>query len=937
MNKMNQYQTLANKFADLIEKNEAPWQKSWSSNGILPYNIKTGKQYNGINLLNLMLVAEEKGYEDTRWLTFLQAGESGGKVRAGEKGVHIMYLQTKETIRETDEITGEEIIRVEKLEKPRAIWSVVFNAEQCEGLPPLERKQIDFNPIEKAEELLIKSGAIIRHKAQDRAYYSPMTDTITLPLKEQFQSPEDYYRTALHELGHWTGHSSRNNRDLSGTFGTESYAKEELVAEITSFLVGTQCGLGHEPDANNIAYLKSWSKAIRDDPSYLFKAVKEADKAAQLILGKDLEIFKEKEQEQEQEQVMENNHEQKNLVTYINVPKEEKDQAKALGAKWDANNICWFVPADKDLSLFDKWERIDEKDLIARKEQLLQKKKENDTEKGFFKDLTVKFAWSEWDFGIKDDTILKGEEAYKFLDKLLKADVEQHKIQERMKNGEKLDEAYYYKTKFVLSYKSHTSENLNIYIGEYEFGGKEKVSEAIEHRAKTYSARIIPKDDLQNFKKEEERYLEYLQKINSKEDELVEKQVNIKDEKYILAVPYEEKDKAKALGAEWDQNGKFWYCKASEKDKFFEWDIKNKENKVKSDIPLNIEEEFLNRIKSAGVIENNVIADGQKHRIAVDGDKGKEQSGFYVLHADGVANGYFMNNRTGEEIKWSSKEHNYNSLTPEEKAERKALYNAKKAEREQADTILTEKAEKALYAKFMNKESVNEHTYLSNKMIDVTSNIYAGNDNTITVPLYNVDGRLKSAQYISEDGEKRFAKNTNKVGAFHIVDGTVADLKNTNTVIITEGFATAASINEAVNEPGLKVLAAMSASNIEHTVKALTDKYPEINIVIAADNDLTNKVGNIGLNAANAVAAKHENVTVVVPKINGKEISGDFNDIISKTGFSKEEGLKNIQQSLKSALKLDKIQKRDAEKSKLISEEKNNYINKENQGRELKR
>ena len=493
--------------------------------------------------------------------------------------------------------------------------------------------------------------------------------------------------------------------------------------------------------------------------------------------------------------------------------------------------------------------------------------------------------------------ILKGEEAYKFLDKLLKADIEQNKIQERMRNGEKLDEAYYYKTKFVLSYKFHTSENLNIYIGEYEFGGKEKVSEAIEHRAKTYSAQIIPKDELQNFKKEEERYLEYLQG----------KQVNMKNEKYILAVPYAEREKAKALGAEWDKDGRFWYCLESEKEKFFKWDIKNVENKVKSDIPLNIEEEFLNRIKSAGVLENTVIADGQKHRISVDGDKGKEQSGFYVLHSDGVANGYFMNNRTGEEIKWNSKENSYNSMTPEEKAEMKALYQARKAEREQEDKILTEKAEKALYAKFMNKETINEHSYLTNKMIEPTQNIYVGNDNTITVPLYNVDGRLKSAQYIDADGNKRFAKNTNKVGAFHIVDGNAADLKSATSIIIAEGYATAASINEAVKEPGLKVIAAMSANNLEHTVKAITEKYPAINIVIAADNDLENKVGNIGLNAAKNVSEKYKNVTVAIPKMNGKEVAGDFNDIVSKKGLSKEDGLKAIHSSIKSYIKQQDI------------------------------
>ena len=780
MDKVNKYQELANKFADLIEQNEAPWQKTWSGQGFLPYNIKSEKEYNGMNLFNLMMEAEAKGYEDNRWLTFLQASELGAKVRPGEKGMHIMFLQTKENVKEIDEITGEEKIVTVKLEKPRAMWSVVLNAEQCEGLPAYQEKLITFNPIEKAEEILNNSGATIIHKKQNEAFYDTVTDTITLPLKEQFKSPEAYYRCALHELGHWTAHEKRNNRDLSGSFGSESYAREELVAEITSFLVGTQCGLGHEPNEHNVAYLKSWAKEIRDDPSYLFKAVKDADKAAQLILGKNLEMFKEI--EKEQEQVMENHNKlQENLVTYINVPKEEKDQAKALGAKWDRNNMCWFIPADKDLSLFDKWEKVNEKDLASRKEQMLQ--------------------------------------------------------------------------------------------------------------------------------------------ANNKA-------VNQQENKYILAVPYDEKDHAKSLGAEWDKEGKFWYCKEEEKDKFYKWDIKNIENKVKIDMPLNIEEEFLDRIKSAGVLETSVIADGQKHRIAVDGDKGKEQSGFYVLHSDGVANGYFMNNRTGEEIKWTSKEH---SMTPEEKAEMKTLYNAKKAEREQADKILTEKAEKALYAKFMNKETVSEHTYLSNKMIEPTSNIYAGQDNTITIPLFNVDGRLKSAQYISEDGEKRFAKNTNKVGAFHIVDGDVSDLKSAKSIVIAEGYATAASINEALNNKDVKVIAAMSANNLEHTTKAITEKYPDMNIVIAADNDLTNKVGNIGLNAANAVQNKYENVTVAVPKINGKEISGDFNDIISKNGLSKDDALKNIQKSLQPALKLEQ------EKSKSISSEKTNNIKKENKERVLSR
>ena len=123
----------------------------------------------------------------------------------------------------------------------------------------------------------------------------------------------------------------------------------------------------------------------------------------------------------------------------------------------------------------------------------------------------------------------------------------------------------------------------------------------------------------------------------------------------------------------------------------------------------------------------------------------------------------------------------------------------------------------------------------------------------------------------------------------------------------------------------------MSANNLDHTVKAVTEKYPNINVIIAADNDLTNKVGNIGLNAANAVQNKYENITVVVPKINDKEISGDFNDIVSKNGLSKDDALKNIQKSLQPALKLEQ------EKSKSISSEKTNNIKKENKERVLSR
>lgn len=279
------YKEMANTLAELIEKNEAPWQRVWEGFNQFPHNAKTTKDYSGINLMNLMAVGLKKGYSDTRWVTFAQAKELKASVKKGEKGTPIIYFQDRKKVKELDE-NGEEIENEVKTKRPIIKRSIVFNTEQCENIPPLEIKKIDFNPIEKAEEILKNCGAKIEHKTSNRAYYNQATDIIVLPHQEQFHSSEEYYRTALHEVGHWTGHKSRNNRDLSGEFGSESYAREELVAEITSFLVGVECGLGHIPNENNVAYIKSWSEKIKNDPSYLIKAIKDADKASKLILSK---------------------------------------------------------------------------------------------------------------------------------------------------------------------------------------------------------------------------------------------------------------------------------------------------------------------------------------------------------------------------------------------------------------------------------------------------------------------------------------------------------------------------------------------------------------------------------------------------------------------------------------------------------------------------
>lgn len=145
---------------------------------------------------------------------------------------------------------------------------------------------------------------MIHHKG-NKAYYSPMQDEIVLPQKEQFLSEGAYYATALHELGHWTGSESRLNRDLAHPFGSQEYAKEELRAEIASFLFNGKLGLGYDPEMH-LSYVDSWVKILEDKPGEIFRATADATKIVSFIEGFSLA--------QKQEVVQEISTEQKSEI-----------------------------------------------------------------------------------------------------------------------------------------------------------------------------------------------------------------------------------------------------------------------------------------------------------------------------------------------------------------------------------------------------------------------------------------------------------------------------------------------------------------------------------------------------------------------------------------------------------------------------------------------
>lgn len=291
-----------------MKEGTAPWQKPWKAGDpflFMPMNPTTGKRYKGINAMYLMA----QGRTDQRWLTYNQAQAIGAQVRRGESGTPIQYWKfSEEQVKRDeagkpikDEKTGEFVKVTVLLERPRVFFATVFNAEQIDGMPPLQLVARDqtWTPVERAEQILKASGAAIHHSEQDRAFYRPSTDKIHMPEKHLFPTADNYYATALHELGHWTGHESRLDRDLANPFGSEAYAREELRAEIASMILGNELGIGHDPD-QHASYVKSWIKVLEEDPMEIFRAAADAEKIHEFVLAFEQKQFQTQEQDQAQ-------------------------------------------------------------------------------------------------------------------------------------------------------------------------------------------------------------------------------------------------------------------------------------------------------------------------------------------------------------------------------------------------------------------------------------------------------------------------------------------------------------------------------------------------------------------------------------------------------------------------------------------------------------
>lgn len=338
--KKDKAKMLVEQLISYMEKGDLPWHKPWTPLPP-PQNGLTHYVYDPFNQFVLSLKMMEQNSPDPRFYTFTNINsQKYWRLRKGAEATWIRGVFKKELNEEKEDLLEEELeneltsLKDLKSEKAyyRTTWTPMYHASDVRIYPALldekgeeitelreiinpftGKKTMEKMPVldlsqepqllpepeiptynheeiyDKAEQIIAASGANVFTEKIDKAFFSPMRDEIHVPVKEHFERLEDYYGTLMHELTHWTGHHSRLNRDLSGIFGSTSYAREELVAELSSVFLSQSANVPVNFE-KNAAYLQSWIKSMREDPKFLFSVVADAEKAHDYLQGKIYEM-----------------------------------------------------------------------------------------------------------------------------------------------------------------------------------------------------------------------------------------------------------------------------------------------------------------------------------------------------------------------------------------------------------------------------------------------------------------------------------------------------------------------------------------------------------------------------------------------------------------------------------------------------------------------
>ena len=826
----------------------------------MPIAGTTGKAFRGIN----RWVLANKGFSDPRWYTREQAEHLGAALKNEEEGVKLSFWRFSKPYRLK---SGEEIR--EKLLKPELLVFTVFNAESFDGLPKLAVAPRPPCDPKEISQILKMSGAAFRRTDQLSAYFSPEDDIIYVPDASKYPSREARLADVVHELVSWENAPVRNAGagESNDPPGSNAFARRSLTCELASLLIESELRLPHS-DQKNRAYYADWAELLETHPTSILQIASEADRLASRILG--LAEDRQKIADAKPKLPLDWSGSMEVSATedlqHYRVMAVRRDgslfEVARLDSRPEAETMAWQIsvlyssdakPAEREY-LHVPYEHRDEAKLLGAKFDPAAK------------------AW-----------FIPPEASEDVRDQLVKWRPET--FQQRL---EQLARETYIRAKDALP-----SERLVLNVPFMEKNRAKSAGAVYDvHRKAWYVSKKGPLEGVRRW-------------LPPEYQELVEKYLpeGVLKEPVKLYVPYEAHMFAKSKGAFWNSKEKAWYAPAGafEKD-FVDW--------MRMPMEMDPLEEFKSVLLSMGFDEKRnapVVLDGEKHRFYFTDDKPKKPSGEYRAYSDGRPAGGITNFKSGEYRAWQYAGRKID-ISPETYEKLRAEAEASRERRRKETTekqLHAAERSKLFYENLpatLDKRPITEYENRKGLAIEGARPVVGrvDPDGKLVLPVTDLDGRFWSIQTIEADGTKRFMKDGRKRGCCsyaiaencqHTAKGY--DLGSYPALVVCEGYATAMSVSQALQQP---VVIAFDAGNLGPVCAALHAKYPRVPILIAGDDDAhREKKGDINPGRSKALKVQEELPDIVhcVFPIFASDEAGtkeftDFNDLASKSklGFA---------------------------------------------------
>ena len=906
---------------EAVRNNTAPWQQSWPSGLIAPYNAVKGNTYSGRNAVRLFFQGLRRGYTDPRWATAHQIKEMQGHIRKGEKGTGILYYGQRIVIEDdgTEKMLG--VVR----------HYYVFNIEQT-NLPVLQRealREVTPDLPAFAELLTIHNPRM----APGEPMYDPNTDTIRMLDKGAFTNDGEYYSAFFHEMGHWTGHESRLNRDLTHPFGTPGYAREELVAELSSFMLSLEHGLPFSPKQSH-AYLQGWAERTGQElEDALRQGFKDATAAKNFIDAP----LRERQQEREQQVV---------LAPPL-TSRDEAETAPEKGRAVQTETTQEYQPKDGDVvrTYYTRTGKIGAEVRISISHHETRPICYHYIGKwGAASGVTPEELSKEdakWRTTRRGITIVDGPAAaIAFGNASLTITANEKNTERKVSSATTAAEQSAATAAPEAEQAATTAEQ----SAEPAAPEAEQVAPAAEQSAEAaapeaeqatpeaeqsaetaapeveQAAPVAHKPDV----RETSATTMTSKTSKSAEDAVVQAYVAERFDKLFrraydeqamvaevmetrrvyLAVSWDERHEAKALGAKWDKKNSCWY--ALNKSLL---PPLQKFNRQPGDYQRAGSGDSLEDLRAMAAsmgldVERFDTTPNVWHRVPVEGRRTTIDGAYKIWrNADGVTGATVKNLVTGETRTWSDRGARRDPVP--DIVQRAAQLNREEQIQAQ-DQVRVQlnimRGQDALAAYKMLPDARGDEPYFARKHMTSSHGIKRLEDGTMVIPLINGERvgewagtpkdrylGLVSLQTIAPDGTKMLMKQAAKSGAYFPIGSPAARAVPTH-IVLSEGIATAEAAHQILAGGDRRVLAiaAIDAGNLVHVASTLQQMFPAAKKIIAVDNDLgtEQKHGkNSGIVAARAVAAKHPEYTLAIPEpIDGKNT--DWNDVLVQKGRS---------------------------------------------------